>query len=418
MTKARSLPLFIASLSWAAQRVAQLLSSLITLPVALHTLGLAGFGVWGAATSLAWLASLLTVGFGSALVALIPRSLADGATERSRAYVTAALFGGMALAAALLLGGSAAILLSGRPVPQPPFLIAGLALILNIPLSISFELWLALQKGHMGALWATLQTLLSLTFILLGARAGAGITLMTAAIYTPLLIANAGSLAHVLYIHHPLRPHHRPRLQPLRDVLGQGGLFFIITAAITCATSFDNVMALAWLGATASAQMAVAMRVCTTASGLIGSMTQPFWPSFADALAAHDTPWALRMLKTGMATVLALALGGSACLITFGQPVLSWWLHQNLHLSHGLLLVMAGWIIGTSFICVPSALLNAASRLRPQIIILTTAALAGFALKYFAAQSFGVTGILAVTPVLWLTVVGPLFLWFAWRVVR
>lgn len=418
MAKQRSFALLSASTAGVAQRVAQLLSSLITLPIALHSLGLTGFGVWGAATSLAWLASLLTVGFGSALVTLIPLSLAEDATERSRAHVTAALFSGTVLAVILLLGGTAVILLTGAPVPQPPFLIAGLALILNIPLSISFELWLALQKGHIGALWATLQTLLSLGFIVLGASAGAGVTLMTAAIYLPLILANAGSLAHVLQAHPPLRPQRWPQLQAMREVLARGGLFFIITAAATCATAFDNVLALAWLGAAASAQMAVAMRVCTTASGLISAMTQPFWPSFADALAVQDKPWARRMLKTGIAMVLALALSGSACLVLFGQPVLNWWLHQNLHLSHGLLLAMAGWIIGTTITYVPNTLLNAAGRLKPQIIILTAAALAGFVLKFFTAHSFGVTGILAVTPALWLTIVAPLFLWLAWRVVR
>lgn len=418
MARQRNLSLLLATTAGVFQRVAQLLSSLITLPVTLHALGLAGFGVWGAATSLVWIAGLLTIGFGSALVTLIPGKLANGDVALSRALVTASLLGGTVLAVALLLGGAVTILLTGAPVPQPPFLIAGVSLILNIPLSISVDLWLAQQKAYASALWATAQTLLSLTLIIFGAMAGADVTFMTAAIYIPLLLANAGSILHVLYRHHHLRPHRRLSPQALRDVLGQGGLFFAITAALTCATAFDNVMALAWLGAAASAQMAVAMRVCTTASGLISAITQPFWPSFADALAAHDKAWARRMLKTGIAAVSVLALGGSACIILFGQPVLNWWLHQNLHLSHGLLLAMAGWIIGTTFIYVPNSLLNAASQLKPQIIILTTAALTGFGLKFFAAQSLGVTGILAVTPMLWLTVVGPLFLWFAWRVVR
>jgi len=166
MPQPRSFRLLAASSAGVAQRVAQLLSSLITLPVALHSLGLAGFGIWGAATSIAWLASLLTLGFGSALITLIPRA---GQAEQIRAYVTAALLGGAILAAALLLAGLSFLRLTAAPVPQAPFLIAAVSLILNIPLSISFELWMALQKGHMAAFWATVQTLLSLLFIILGA---------------------------------------------------------------------------------------------------------------------------------------------------------------------------------------------------------------------------------------------------------
>lgn len=417
MARQRSFSLVLTSFAGLFQRLTQLLSSLVTLPLVLHTLGIAGFGVWGAATSLAWMTGLLTIGFGSALIALIPGSLVSGDAARSRAHVTASFLSGAVLSALLLLGGTAFILLTGTHAPQAPFLAAGIVLILNIPLSISTELWLALQKGHVGALWSTAQTLLSLILIVLGALTHSGVLFMTAAIYIPLLLANAGSLAHVLYAHHHLRPNRRLNPQALREVLGQGGLFFALTAATTCASAFDNIMALSWLGPAASAQMAVAMRVCVTATLLVGAVTQPFWPGFADALAARDIAWVRRILKAGMAAVLVLALSGSACLVLAGQPVLNWWLHQNLHLSQGLLLAMAAWIVSTTLTYVPSALLNAAGQLKPQIFILGTIALIGFGLKYLAAKSFGVTGILAVNPVLWLAG-APLYFWLAWRVVR
>lgn len=413
----RNFRLFTASTAGLAQRVAQLLSSLITLPVALHSLGLVGFGIWGAATSLAWLAGLLTLGFGSALITLVPRGLAAGDHAANRGYVTASLHGGAVLAAALLLGGLAAIRLSGAPLPQAPFLVAAVALILNIPLSISCELWLALQKGHMAALWGTVQTLLSLVLIVLGAAAGVGVTGMTAAIYAPMLLANAGSLAHVLWQHAHLRPRRRLEAEALRAVLSQGGLLFAVTIASSCATAFDNVMALSWLGPAASAQMAVAMRVCITATGMVGAVTQPFWPSFADAFATNDLRWARRMLKTGMAAVIALSLGGSALLVAFGAPVLRWWLHQDLHLPAALLWAMAAWITSMTLTYVPTSLLHAALRLKPQILLLALAAIAGFGLKFLAAPLYGVTGILLVTPALWVAFVAPVYIWLAWRTV-
>lgn len=417
MSEIRNYGILRSSSASLFQRLTQLFSSLITLPVALHSLGLAGFGIWAAATSLAWLSGLLTLGFGSALITLIPRGLAAGQTEENRGYVTASLYGGATLAAVLLLAGFAAILLAGVPVPHGPFLVASIALILNIPLSVSFELWLALQKGHLAALWATVQTVLSLAFILCGAYLGAGVTLMTAAIYGAMLLANAGSLTHVLRLHDHLRPYRRLRPEAMRAVLKHGGLLFAVIIASSCATAFDNVMALSWLGPAASAQMAVAMRVCITATGMVGAVTQPFWPSFADALAAGDHGWARRMLKTGVAAVLVLSIGGSALLVVFGAPVLRWWLHQNLHLSHALLWAMAAWIVGLTLTNVPASLLNAALKLKAQIVLLSIAAIAGFGLKFFAARAFGVTGILLVTPALWFVLVAPAYLWLAWRVV-
>jgi len=417
MSRIHAYSILRASGAGVVQRLAQLLSSLITLPVALHTLGLGGFGVWGAATSLAWLSGLLTLGFGSALITLIPRSLATGQTLENRGYVTASLYGGATLAAALLLGGLAAIRLAGRPMPHGPFLVASVSLILNIPLSVSFELWLALQKGHIAAFWGTVQTVLSLGFIILGAVMGAGVTLMVAAIYGAMLLANAGSLTHVLYLHQHVRPFRRLDPQAMRTVLAQGGLLFGVTIAATCATAFDNVMALVWLGPAASAQMAVAMRVCITATGIVTAFTQPFWPSFAEAFAADDLRWARRMLRAGMAAVLALSIGGSGLLIAFGAPVLRWWLHQDLHISQALLWAMAAWITGSTLPNVPGALLNAALKLKPQILLLSLAAIASFGLKFLAAHAFGITGILLVTPALWLVAVAPVYIWLAWQTV-
>jgi O-antigen/teichoic acid export membrane protein len=269
----------------------------------------------------------------------------------------------------------------------------------------------------MAALWGTVTTVLSMLLILLGAFTGADVTLMTAAVYAPMLLGNAGSLAHVLLRHPHLRPLPRLSAPSLRAVLTQGGLLFAVTIATTCCTAFDNVMALAWLGPAASAQMAVAMRLCITATGMVSAMTQPFWPSFADAFAANDQRWARRILLAGTAAVLALSLAGSALIVAFGAPVLCWWLHQNLHLSQALLWTMAAWITGISLISVPGALLNAALQLKPQIVVLAVVALAGTGIKYLAAQSFGITGILLVTPALWFGLVAPVYLWLAWRVV-
>lgn len=414
MSKLRNTNILRTSLAGVVQRGAQLLSSLITLPAVLHSVGVAGFGVWGAATSLAWLTGLLALGLGGALVTLIPRGLATGQTSENRGYVTASIQASTALAATLFLSCLVAWL-AGVKVPSGPFLVAGMALILNIPLNIHGALWLSLHKGHMAAFWATVQTLLGLAFILLGAFLGVGVTLMVAAIYGAMLLCNAGSLAHVLYLHHHIRPLRQSPPTALRTVLGHSGLLFTLTIVGTCATAFDNVFALIWLGPTASAQMAVAMRICITATGMVGAITEAFWPSFVDAFAINDHAWARRILRLGTAAVVALSVCGSGLLIAFGEPVLRWWLHQNLNITPPLLWAMAAWITGLTLTNVPGALLNAVLKFKPQIAILSFVAAVGFGLKFLAAHTFGVSGILLVTPTLWFAFVAPVYFRMAWR---
>ncbi|WP_297368898.1 lipopolysaccharide biosynthesis protein [Acidocella sp.] len=414
MSRPRAHRLLLASAAGVAQRFAQMVASLITLPLALHALGVAGFGVWGAATSLLSLAGMLSFGLGAALVALLPRSVAAGAPEQSRGHITAALFGGAGLAALVLLGGGVAIL-GGWACISPPFLVAAVALIANIPLSIGPDIWFGLQKGHVAALWGMVQTALALVGLLVGMALGAGVMALVAVFYGALLVANGGCLAHVLLAHRHLRPLGRPSGTALRAVFAKSGLLSLVTAAGMGIWVFDNIMALSWLGPAASAQMAVALRVCTTASGLLWVVTQPFWPGFAEALALGDHGWVRRALWRGLAATLGLSLGGSLLIVAFGRPVLAFWLHNTLPIGTGLLWVMAGWIVALTFTNVPGVLLNAAHRLWPQIGVFGAAALLGALAKYWLAPRFGVPGILAVAPVLWLVWVAPALVLLARR---
>lgn len=405
MASPRNRRILLASGAGLAQRAVQLLTTLVTLPVVLHALGVAGFGIWGAATSMVWFSALLDFGLGNALITLLPRSLArqDG---QASGQVAAALFGGSLLALLVLAGLALFCALTQNP-PAPAFLLAGAALALNIPLGISAGIWLGLQRAHISGTWQIAQSLLTLALIILAGRTGAGVTLMVVIVYAAMLAANAGSLLHALWRHPHLRPRLAIPLAALRQVVPAGAMMFAISIAASCAYAFDNLLALDWLGPNASAQMTIALRVCTTAAAMVNAVTIPFWPGFADAIAAGDLRWQRRALRDGTLLTAALALAGSAVLVLCGAPVLRWWLHGNLPMSSPLLWVMAAWIVLMTLPQMPALLLHAALRLRPQLILLSAVALLGFGLKYLAARSYGVAGILAVSPLLWAAIVTP-----------
>ncbi len=64
---------------------------MVLMPVMLHALGPARFGVWGAAASLAWLSGVMDIGTGSALVTLVARAVARGHGHEARRHVAGAL---------------------------------------------------------------------------------------------------------------------------------------------------------------------------------------------------------------------------------------------------------------------------------------------------------------------------------------
>jgi O-antigen/teichoic acid export membrane protein len=406
----RNRRIILAAGAGLVQRAAQLLTALITLPLALHVLGVAGFGIWGAATSVVWLSGMLDLGLGSALVTLLPRAISAGRHEDARLHIKAALVGGCALAMALLALGAAFCLLRA---PSAPFIIAGLGLALNIPLSIAGNIWFGLQKGYVTGFWELVQTFVTLALLLLAALNG-GVATMVAAVYGGTLIANAASLAHLLRSQPAIRPRDwRVSLASLRDVIAPGSLLFAITVAGICAYVFDTLLALSWLGPVAAAQMTVGLRICTTATGFLAVTTQPLWPAFVEAASLDDRAWEWRTLRNGTLAVTALALLGSAAIIIFGPAALKFWLHDGLRIPVGLFWAMAAWIVALSVPRVASLLFNAVSILRFQIWVAAAAAAFAFGLKYIAAPDLGVTGILAATPAAWLLVIWPCFAWRA-----
>jgi O-antigen/teichoic acid export membrane protein len=416
MTRQRDRRIILASGAGLLQRCAQLATAVVTLPLALHALGVAGFGVWGAATSLVWLSPMLDFGLGSALVTLLPRAAAAGRAEDARLHVATALLGGCLLAVALLcLGGC--VWLIWRPAA--PFMIAGIGLALNIPLGLAGNLWFGLQKGHVAGFWDLVQTLLTFLLLLAAVFAGAGVVAMTAAVYGGLLAANAGSLAHFLRGQPGARPLWRiPGRAALWAVAAPGGLLFMLGLAGSCAYGFDTLLALHWLGPPAAAQMTVALRVCTTAASFLTVVTQPLWPAFVEAAALDDRAWEWRTLRLGTLAVAVLGGGGSAALVLFGPPAMRVWLHGGLPLPPSLFWAMGAWILALSMPRVAGLLLNAVSILRWQILAVTAAAALGLGLKYVFAAQFGPAGMLAGTALAWLVVVWPGMGLRAWQWTR
>jgi O-antigen/teichoic acid export membrane protein len=394
------------------QRLAQLAASLIILPLVLHRLGETGFGVWGAATSLSWAAGMLDLGLGGALVTLLPAARHRG--EDPRDYVTACLLVGVALGLVLLAGGAVVLLAWPRLVPSPPFLVAGLCMAANIPLGLAGSLWFGLQKGHVAGLWDTMQTALMLGFIIAGALAGAGVTVMTLAVFGAGVLANAGSLAHALLTQPELRPKLRPKLAVIGHALRSGALLALISIAGSCAFVFDNVLTLDWLGPQAAAQMTVALKVCITAIGMLMVATQALWPAFVEAVALEDHGWVARTLWRGTLVVAGLACAGSGAIVLAGNQVLALWLRQDLHLPPALFLAMAGWIVALALPRVAGLLLSATTQYRGQFIAQLAATGLALGLKPALAATFGAAGLLGATPLVSLLVLCPAYAWLAW----
>lgn len=394
------------------QRILQIGVTIVTIPLILHLLGAKGFGLWAAATSLSWIGGMFDLGLGAALITLLAEAIAKRDFALAQNQISAGCIGTTIIGVIVLVIGVADVYATLTGDGRAAFIIAVAGVAAGVPLSLPNSVWSALQKGYVTAGWNTAQTLLNLAGLLWGVALHAGVPFMVLAFYASTLLANTLSLAHLLFLHHELRP--KRMVLPFwlwRQVLSKGVLFALISVSGSLSYSLDNVFTLALLGPLASARMAIAMRIAINAQGIISALVQPLWPAFADAHSATDYAWCRRALVWGSAGVVLLNIVGSSLLIIFGQAIFGWWLHDTLGINHSLLCAIAFWIFGVSVPSVAGLLMNATSVLKFQLVVGATTSLAALVLKFMLASKLGVSGVLVAAPLALMLITWPVYIW-------
>jgi O-antigen/teichoic acid export membrane protein len=394
------------------QRLVQVGSTLVLMPLLLRVLGPAKFGVWGAAASLAWLSGLVDMGTGTALVTMVARSSAFDRAQQARRHIAGALGIGSGLAGLMLLATFVATIMATVQGSAGPYFIAAIGLALNLPLNAANNVWMALQKGYVSGFWELVQTLLTTAGLVAAAALTTDLRVYVAVVYLGLVLANLGSLIHLFWRHPELRPEGLlVSWSAMKEVAGQGVLYFLL--ALTGGLSFmlDNVLALGLLGPEASARMTIALRICITAVGALAVMSQPLWPAFADAAEKADRKWIRKALLRGSSLLVGLTLAGSSLLLIYGERLLRWWLHTNLGIGTGLLWAIAAWVLAQALVRIPVLLLNGLSLLRYQVAVVAFATALALALKFALAPHFGVAGILWGTSTTVFLIVIPASIW-------
>jgi O-antigen/teichoic acid export membrane protein len=398
------------------QRLVQVGSTLVLMPLLLRVLGPSQFGVWGAAASLAWFSGLVDIGTGTALVTLVARASALNREDEARRHIAGALSIGSGLACLIVLAALMALPHGAAPSMAGTYLIAIIGLALNVPLNAGNNVWMALQKGYVSGIWELVQTLLTTAGLVGATLLTKDVRVYVAVVYLGLVVANSGSLIHLFLRHPELRPKGlRVSWAGMREVAGQGMLYFVLVLSGGLSFLLDNVLALALLGPEASARMAIALRICITAVGALAVMSQPLWPAFAEAAEKADRKWILNALLRGSALLMGFTVLGSSLLLIYGERLLQWWLRTNLGIGRGLLWAISAWVLGQALMRVPSLLLNGLSVLRFQIAVFSVATVLAFALKFSLAPYFGVAGILWGTTTTVLLIGVPASIWRIWR---
>ena len=408
----RNLRVAMASGAGVFQRVVAMVGTFIMFPRVLQALGADGFGVWGAATSLGNFVLVADFGVGSAILTLVAHAFASNRAEEPREYFTAALV--VACAVGLFVGcGGAITALCFAPAAQlPAYLLAIGGVAINVPLGSAQSAWLALQRGWVVAFWDLVQTLCLIAGLAIAVLTTYDVRLYVAVVFAALVFASGLNMTCLMLRHPELRPvSWSAPWRRLREVVGAGVRYFVLSAFDGFSYMLDNILALQILGAAASAQMAIVQRVCLAALGLLIVIAQPLWPAFVEAAARGDRRWMVSALARGSMLVTGAAVVGSVVMIVFGRPLLAFWLKRDIGIDQPMLWTMAFWIVSLSLARVQILLLNALQIMKFQMGLFAVSTTISFALKLLLAPRYGIVGILLGTAVTIPVIVLPAILW-------
>ncbi len=408
-----------SSFAGVAQRLLQIAGTLIVMPMVLHAVGSEGFGVWAAAASFFWMTVVVDFGVGQALLTSVAQNIARGDILEVRRQIGAALLVSLALG---LIGTILAVTIIPRvasPQVADAYLIAAVLLSINIPLSLTGNVWTGLQRFHMTSAWETFQTIFTVCGLFALTRFSTDTRYYVAVTAGGLLVANVASTIN-LYSRYPelLPSLQLPSASRCLALMQRGAPFFILSVAATLAVNLDSVIALSRLGADAASRMAVAQRACLTALGLLWVVTQPLWPAFTDAATRGDYVWVRRGLLRGAFVVTLCTMSGGAILILFGQPLLDLWMGGAMKLGQDVLWAMSAWIAMLSLGRIVDVLLNGLGAVWFQARVAIAYSVLAFLLKFQLAPYFGVAGILASTAIAYGLTYAPAYIWWLTRWLR
>ena len=408
-----------SSFAGVAQRLLQIAGTLIVMPLVLHAVGSEGFGVWAAAASFFWMTVVVDFGVGQALLTSVAQSVARGDIAEIRRQIGAALLVSLVLGVVGAILAVAIIPRVASPQVADAYLIAAVLLSINIPLSLTGNVWTGLQRFHMTSAWETFQTVVTVCGLFALTRFSTDTRYYVAVTAGGLLVANVASTIN-LYSRYPeLLPSVRlPSASRCLALMQSGAPFFILSVAATLAINLDSVIALSRLGADAASRMAVAQRACLTALGLMWVVTQPLWPAVTDAATRGDHLWVRRGILGGAIVVTLCALSGGAILVLFGEPLLDLWMGGGMKLGQDVLWAMSAWIAMLSLGRIVDVLLNGLGAVWFQARVAIAYSALAFFLKFQLAPHFGVAGILASTAIAYGLTYAPAYIWWLTRWLR
>ncbi|MBC8386770.1 MAG: oligosaccharide flippase family protein [Actinobacteria bacterium] len=388
-------------------KVVTTLTSLISVPLTVHYLGVERYGLWMTISSTIAFLTFADLGLGNGLINAV--SKADGLDNRADATtaVSSAFFMLLGIAFSLVaifwviyphvpwqrvfnVTSDVAIRESGSAMA-----VLMAAFLINMPLGIVQRIQMGYQEGYKNQLWLSGGAVLGLAGVLTVIYLKAGLPWLVLAISGGPLLATLLNGFSIFTFSRPwLIPRWRHfKLSVSKNLAGVGLIFFLLQFFTVLGNSADNIVIAQVLGASAVAGYAVTKKLFMLIQ-INQFIIQPLWPAFGEAMARKNYKWAkqtlIRTLKFSLSTGMLAALP----LLIFGKTIISFWVGPKLVPSSALLMGFFFWVFLVNYGGTMSVFLNSGELVGKQCIFIGAAAISSVILQIILAGLWGTTGVI------------------------
>lgn len=381
--------------------------SLTMVPLAVNYLGIEQYGLWVAVSSFVAMLSFIDGGVGNAIVNMV--SHATGA-HSDKSFAKEAISSGLFSLLIIAVLGSMLFLLLYPVIPWVwvfglkenssssnllnVVLVVVLALFANIFFSAIGKIQRGFQEGHIEAFWNAKGQILSLGLVGLAIWLEGGLPWFAFAyVMGPISAYLANNLYYFLIRNRELIPRIScVRSTSVKEMLGVGGLFFVLQITSTIQSQADNVIIANMLGPSAVPPYAICMQLFLVVPMVMGLLWAPIWPAYREALASGDGEWIRRVFLKTIRVALLVGLPASLILVVFGQDIVLLWVGDKVIPSLWLLVGFGIWQIFLLIGNVLAMLFNAVQWMRVQIVVAISAGASNIVLTIYLINKFGMEG--------------------------
>lgn len=386
------------------------LASMLTVPMAIRSLGSSTFGFWAALSSVIVVSGTLDFGLGSGIVTLVGRATGEENAEHisslvSTAFLGLSLVGGVlafaVTASAFLVDWRA--LLGGDDVAQAEAFrsvaLVGIAIGITMPLGLAPKVRLALHRGSENGLWIAIGSIVQVLGVLLASLLGGGLVAFVIVFAFSPVIGLVGNFASLF----ALRGDQRwpglaaVRLSSLSQLSRAGIQFFVIGIAGAVAFQSDTLVVARVLGASSAAEYWLTSRLFFFIVVLVGLFLVQMWPAYAEAAARADWQWVRLAFRRTLRWTLLLTSAVSLLLTVVGKNLISLLTDGEIVPDAALMAALGGLAVLLAAGSCIAMLLNGLHHLRVQVICSSMMAVLNLALSIVLAQRLGIVGVVLAT---------------------